>query len=70
MQKKRDIQFWYGRIEDADPYAAVKYWQTQPDTAKFEVAWQMVIDAHVMKGEDLSGSRLQRTVGGLRKIRS
>ena len=69
MIKKRDIKVWYGKIEDAEKYPAVNYWREQPDDAKFEVAWQMVIDAHSMKGEDLSESRLQRTVGGLRPIK-
>ncbi len=61
---------WYGKIEDAPKYPAVPFWRQQPDDYRFAVAWQMVIDAHAMKGEDLSESRLQRTVGGLRPVRS
>ena len=67
MPKKRDIKIWYGRIEDAEPYPDVRYWQSQPDHAKFEAAWQMVIDAHAMKGEDISESRLQRSVASFQR---
>ncbi len=65
--KKREIKVWYGRHEDAEKYPDVKYWRKQPDEVIFDAAWQMVVDAHALKGENLSESRLQRTVGGLFK---
>lgn len=68
MKKRRNIPVWYGRIEDAPKYEAVRYWQTRTDEERFRETWQMILDAHAMKGEDLSESRLQRTVGGLRPI--
>ena len=66
--KKREIKVWYGRLEDAEKYPDVKYWRSQPDEIVFDAVWQMVVDAHAMKGEDLSESRLQRSVGGLRPL--
>ena len=39
----------------------------QDDAAKFDAAWEMVIEAHQIKGEDISESRLQRTVGGFQR---
>jgi len=69
MTKKRNIKVWYGKIEDAERYWAVKYWQAQSDDAKFEAAWQMVIEAHAIKGDDVSESGLQRNIGGLRATR-
>ena len=66
MSMKRELKIWYGKIEDADAYPDVAYWQSQPDEFKFDVAWQMVIDAHAMKGEDISESRLQRSVAGIK----
>lgn len=69
MTQKREIKIWYGRLEDAEKYPDVRYWQSQPDEKKFEMAWKMVIDAHAMKGEDLSESRLQRTVASLQRGR-
>jgi hypothetical protein len=62
MKRKRDINVWYGKIEDAPKYPDVAYWRKQSVRKKFEAAWQMVIEAHRMKGEDLSESRLQRSV--------
>lgn len=65
---KRKIKAWYGRIEDAERYPDVKYWQSQPGERKFEAAWQMVIDAYAMKGIDISKSRMDKSVGGMRRI--
>ncbi len=64
------MKIWYGKLENAERYPDVKYWQAQPDAKKFETAWQMVIDAYAMKGEDVSELRLQRSVGGLQRHRS
>lgn len=70
MIKKREMTVWYGRIEDAERYPDIAYWQSQPDAKKFEAAWQMVIEAYAIKGEDISELRLQRSVGGLQRRRS
>ena len=58
---------WYGRIEDAELFPDIEYWQAQDDTTKFNAVWEMVIEAHLIKGEDLRGARLQRTVGRLQR---
>ena len=68
--KKRDIKIWYGKLEDAERYPDVAYWQSQPDAKKFDAAWQMVLEAYAIKGEDISELRLQRSVGGLQRHRS
>ena len=65
--KDRKISVWYGRIEDAEKFPDVRYWQTQSDEKKFEAAWQMVIDAHAIKGEDIRESRLQRSVASFQR---
>lgn len=63
----RVVTEWYGRQEDAELFPDLSYWLSQDDAAKFEAAWEMVIEAHQIKGEDISESRLQRTVGGLQR---
>lgn len=70
MKQKRELTAWYGRIEEAERYPDVEYWRSQPHEVVFDTVWQMVVDAHQMKGEDLSESRLQRSVGGLHQRRS
>ena len=55
-----EIVEWYGRLDDAPPYPDLKYWLSQPDAAKFQTVRDMIIEAHLMKGEDLRGARLQR----------
>jgi hypothetical protein len=63
----RVITEWYGRLEDAETFPDLGYWLSQADAAKFDAAWEMVIEAHQIKGEDIRESRLQRSVGGLQR---
>lgn len=63
----RAVTEWYGRLEDAQPFPDLDYWQAQSDAVKFEAAWEMVLEAHQIKGEDISESRLQRAVGGFQR---
>lgn len=64
---QRTITEWYGRLEDAELFPDLVYWQAQDDKTKFDAVWEMVLEAHLIKGEDLRESRLQRTVGGLQQ---
>lgn len=59
---KREIKEWYGRLEDAELFPDLKYWQAQDDKTKFNAVWEMVLEAHLIKGEDLRESRLQRFI--------
>jgi hypothetical protein len=65
--RERRISIWYGKLEDAEPYPDLKYWQAQDDKTKFDAAWEMVVEAHAIKGEDLSESRLQRSVASFQR---
>jgi hypothetical protein len=60
--RELNITIWYGKREDAERFSDLEYWQNQTDEAKFAAAWEMVVEAHAIKGEDLSESRLQRSV--------
>jgi hypothetical protein len=68
--RERNITVWYGRLEDAQQFPDLEYWQSQSDETKFNVAWDMVIEAHAIKGEDLSESRLQRSVASFQRRES
>jgi hypothetical protein len=65
--EKRAITIWYGKLEDAEKFPDLEYWRGQTDAAKFAAAWEMVLEAHSVKGEDLSESRLQRSVARLQR---
>jgi hypothetical protein len=65
--REKPITEGYGRLEDAVPFPDLDYWAAQDDVAKFDAAWEMVIEAHQIKGEDIRESRLQRSVGGLQR---
>jgi hypothetical protein len=67
---RSNITEWYGKIEDAKPFPDIEYWQSQDDAKKFDAVREMVIEAYLIKGVDLRGSRLQRAVGGLQRRKS
>ncbi|MFN0088013.1 MAG: hypothetical protein ACKVX9_21650 [Blastocatellia bacterium] len=60
-RKKREITLSVGTFT-SDPHPGLEYWLRQSPRAKLDAAWGMVVEAHKMKGEDLSESRLQRFV--------
>jgi len=68
--EKRNIKVWYGRLEDAERFPDLQYWQNQSDATKFAAAWDIVLEAHALKGEDLSESRLQRFVASFQRRES
>jgi hypothetical protein len=63
----RNITVWYGRLEDAEQFMDLRFWLTQNAETKFDAAWEMVVEAHAIKGEDLRESRLQRSVASLQR---
>jgi len=65
--EKRNMTVWYGKLEDAEEFPDLQYWQGQSDATKFAAAWEMVLEAHALKGEDLSESRLQRSVASFQR---
>jgi hypothetical protein len=51
-----------GKIEDMSRDFDLKYWQSHSDTQRFSAAWELVVQAFIIKGNDVSQLRLQRTV--------
>ena len=68
--EKRHITIWYGKLEDAEKFPDLQYWQGQSDIIKFTAAWEMVLEAHALEGEDLSESRLQGSVASFQRRES
>lgn len=64
---QRTVTEWYGRLEDAERFPDLAYWQSQDDETKFAAAWEMVIEAHQIRGEDIRESKLDKSVGGLQR---
>ena len=40
----------------------LQFWQSQSDAQRFAAAWELVVQAFIIKGRDVSQLRLQRTV--------
>jgi len=51
-----------GKIEDMNRDFDLQFWQSQSDTQRFAAVWELVIQAFIIKGKDVSQLRLQRTV--------
>ena len=51
-----------GKIEDLDRSFDLQFWQAQSDGERFSAAWELVVQAFIIKGKDESQLRLQRTV--------
>ena len=51
-----------GRIEELDRSFDLAFWQAQSPTARFEAAWELIIHAYKVKGQDVRQLRLQRSV--------
>lgn len=46
----------------------LRFWQGQDPNARFEAAWEMVVEARRMRGQEPSEPRLQRSVEHLQRF--
>jgi len=51
-----------GKIEEMNRDFDLQFCQSQSDTERFSAAWELVVQAFIIKGRDVSQLRLQRTV--------
>ena len=51
-----------GRIEDLDRSFDLAFWQAQTPQARFAAAWELIVHAYRVKGQDVRQLRLQRSV--------
>jgi hypothetical protein len=51
-----------GKISDLDKTFDLQFWQAQTSQARFDAAWEMIVYAWRMKGNDVRQLRLQRSV--------
>ena len=51
-----------GKIEEMDRSFDRQFWQSQSDEARLAAAWELVVDAHILKGGNVNELQLQRTV--------
>lgn len=58
----------YGKLEDMDDSFDLEFWQSQPATAIFDAAWEMVVFAHKLKGGKEDELRFQRSVASLQRF--
>ena len=51
-----------GKLEDLDRSFDLEFWQTQTPQARSDAAWELVVHAAKVKGQDVRQLRLQRSV--------
>lgn len=44
----------HGKLEEMDRSVDLRFWQAQPDTAKFAAAWKLVVHSYMIKGKGQS----------------
>ncbi|RMG41085.1 MAG: hypothetical protein D6719_09370 [Candidatus Dadabacteria bacterium] len=61
-----DKKNWFTRMgrlgEDDDKTAEYAAWDKLGNEERFRVAWELVVEAHKIKGRDLDELRFQRSV--------
>jgi hypothetical protein len=67
-QMRTGIVERFGRLEDLDRSFDLHFWQAQPEAARFQAAWELIVLAWTMKGNDVGELRLQRTVESFQRL--
>ena len=62
-KKKRNIKILFGKEGEIDAEAFnAEFWKNCPDSVKFDIAWDMVVQSYITKGKDPNELRLRRDV--------
>jgi hypothetical protein len=59
---KTNVMERRGKITDLDRTFDLQFWQAQTSQARFDAAWEMIVYAWRVKGNDVRQLRLQRSV--------
>ena len=59
---KKDFEERRGKITDLDRSFDLEFWQKQSPSARFEAAWELILHAWQVKGNDVRQLRLHRSV--------
>ncbi len=51
-----------GKLSEHDRSFDIEFWQSQPPKARFDAAWELVVHAARVKGQDVRQLRLQRLI--------
>jgi len=59
-----------GKLEELDRSFDLAFWQSQTAQVRFDAAWELVLHAWRVKGNDVRQLRLQRSVETFQRIQS
>ncbi len=58
------------KLEELDRSFDLAFWQSQTSQARFEAAWELILHAWRVKGNDVRQLRLQRSIENFQRFRS
>lgn len=57
-----------GKMSDGDDRSFdIEFWQSLTEDQRMDAAWELVEDAHIMKGGNRNELRLQRSITSLKR---
>jgi hypothetical protein len=59
---KMDFMERKGKISELDRSFDLRFWQMQPPTTRFEAAWELIVHARRVNGNDVRQLRLHRSI--------
>ena len=69
-EKGRLVMTRLGRMSDGDDRSFdIEFWQSLTDDQRMDASWELVLDAHTIKGGTPDELRLQRSVTSLKRRR-
>lgn len=66
---KRKFMEKRGKIQDLDRSFDLEFWQAQTPQARFDALWELIVHAHLARGNDVRQLRLDRTVENFQRQR-
>ncbi len=66
-ERKRQITERLVKRGEAEKDFDREFWKKAGTDAKFDAAWEMVVESYLFKGKDVEELRLQRTVECLKR---
>jgi hypothetical protein len=58
----------WGKLEDLDRSFDLEFWQAQDPNARLAAVWELVVNAHLIKGQDVRTPRLQRHIENFQRL--
>lgn len=69
-EQNRLVMMRLGNVDAMDRSFDIEFWQSQDDAARLDAAWELVVFAHELKGNEEDELRVQRSVESIERSES